>query len=149
MLSDSCMSLCPVLSCMWHLCIEATRLDGARWNLACRWASALATLCEMGIIIIIIIIYLVSLCLCQHPQTCEWTSVLIQSQLMSLGQENFLNCGQCVRCTVLFYKCKLMWRPLNLSTVIIFPCYTVVLRNQNVFFNDNTRSWHSEQHKRF
>jgi len=85
-------------------------------------------------------LFSLSLCFCQHPQTCEWTSMLIQSQLMSLGQENFLNCGQCVRCTILFYKCKLMWRPLNLSTVIIFPCYTVVLRNQNVFFNDHTRS---------
>jgi len=34
-----------VLSCLWHWCTVAKRLDGSRWNLSCRWASAPATLC--------------------------------------------------------------------------------------------------------
>ena len=42
MLSDRCLS---VLSCLWRWCIVAKRFDGSTWNLACRWASALATLC--------------------------------------------------------------------------------------------------------
>jgi len=35
MLSDRCLS-CPVLACLWRWCIVAKRLDGSRWNLACR-----------------------------------------------------------------------------------------------------------------
>ena len=37
MLSDRCLS---VLSCLWCWCTVAKRLDGSRWNLACRQASA-------------------------------------------------------------------------------------------------------------
>jgi len=37
MLSDRCLSVCPVcLSCLWRWCTVARRLDGPRWNLACR-----------------------------------------------------------------------------------------------------------------
>jgi len=42
------LSVLSVLSCLWRWCIDAKRLDGSRWNLACRQASALATLCQMG-----------------------------------------------------------------------------------------------------
>jgi len=37
-LSHCCLScpVCPVLSCLWRWCIVAKRLDGPRWNLACR-----------------------------------------------------------------------------------------------------------------
>jgi len=36
-----CRTVCPVLSdhcpvCLWHWCTVAKRLDGSRWNLACR-----------------------------------------------------------------------------------------------------------------
>jgi len=37
MLSDRspvCLSVC--LSCLWRSCTVAKRLDGSRWNLACR-----------------------------------------------------------------------------------------------------------------
>jgi len=37
MLSDSCLSYPCCLSCLWRWCIVAKRLDGSRWNLACRW----------------------------------------------------------------------------------------------------------------
>jgi len=48
MLSNRCLSVCPdCLSCLWHWCTVAKRLDGSIWKLACRKASALATLCWM------------------------------------------------------------------------------------------------------
>ena len=34
MLSDRCLSVCPV--CLWRSCTVAKRLDGSTWNLACR-----------------------------------------------------------------------------------------------------------------
>jgi len=36
MLSDPCLSVLSVLSCLWCWCIVAKWLDGSRWNLACR-----------------------------------------------------------------------------------------------------------------
>ena len=36
MLSDRCPGCLSVLSCLWRWCTVAKRLDGSRWNLACR-----------------------------------------------------------------------------------------------------------------
>jgi len=48
MLSDRCLSVLSVLSCLWRWCIVAKRLDESRCHLVWKKASVPATLCWMG-----------------------------------------------------------------------------------------------------